>query len=304
MFEVIWVTQVTYGHFDHNAPQITQQIKKSLFNYSLPMSTILDDIIAHKRQEVAERKSLYPTKLLEQTKYFDTPTVSMSRYLKRSDLDGIIAEIKRRSPSQGDINPYVSVEKVSIGYMQAGASALSVLTDAQFFGGKNEDLTLARRMNYCPILRKDFTIDEYQIVEARSIGADAILLIAACLSPEEIQRLTAFAKELGLEVLLEVHNKEELERSLNDQVDLVGVNNRNLRDFTVNINTSLELADLIPDSFTKVAESGLSDPKEVIKLRKAGFQGFLMGQRFMETAQPEKACARFIEQLRAERAKA
>lgn len=261
------------------------------------MPTILDDIIAYKKTEVAERQSLYPAKLLEQSPYFDTPTVSLRQYLQRPDLHGIIAEIKRKSPSQGDINPYVSIEKVSIGYMQAGASALSILTDERSFGGKNEDLTLARRMNYCPILRKDFTIDEYQVIEARSIGADAILLIAACLSPETIERLSTFAHELGLEVLLEVHDQAELERSLCDSVDLVGVNNRNLHDFSVDINTSLQLSELIPDRFVKIAESGLSDPAEVRKLRQAGFQGFLMGQRFMETAQPEKACARFIEQL-------
>lgn len=262
------------------------------------MANILDTIIAHKRQEVAERQSLYPTKLLEQSRYYETPTVSLRHYLTREDLSGVIAEIKRRSPSQGDINPHVSVERVSIGYMQAGASALSILTDEQFFGGKSADLTLARRMNYCPILRKDFIIDEYQIVEARSMGADAILLIAACLTPPEIERLATFAHRLGLEVLMEVHDRTELERSLCDDIDLVGVNNRNLKDFTVSLDPSLELAELIPSRFVKVAESGLSDPAQVLRLRAAGYRGFLMGQRFMETAQPEKACARFIEQLR------
>lgn len=263
------------------------------------MSNILDTIIAHKRQEVADRQSLYPTKLLEQSRYFQTPTVSLRHYLTRPDLSGIIAEIKRRSPSQGDINPYVSIERVSIGYMQAGSSALSILTDEKFFGGKSADLTLARRMNYCPILRKDFVIDEYQIVEARSIGADAVLLIAACLTPAEIEYLATFAHSLGMEVLMEVHDREELERSLCDAIDLVGVNNRNLKDFSVSLTPSLELAELIPPQFVKVAESGLSDPAQVIRLRQVGYQGFLMGQRFMETAQPEKACARFIEQLRA-----
>lgn len=237
-------------------------------------------------------------KLLEQSIYFETPVVSMSHYLKRPDLAGIIAELKRRSPSQGDIHPYLDVERVSIGYMQAGASALSVLTDQKFFGGKNEDLTLARKMNFCPILRKEFIIDEYQIVEAKSIGADAILLIAACLSGEEVRRLAQFAQSLGLEVLLEVHNEAELEASLNEYVNLVGVNNRDLTTFRVDIGISLDLVNKIPSEFIKVAESGLSDPAQVIRLKKAGFDGFLMGQRFMETAQPEKACARFIEKLR------
>jgi indole-3-glycerol phosphate synthase len=260
--------------------------------------TILDEIIAHKRLEVAERKSLYPTPLLEKSTYFDTPCVSMREYITRPDKSGIIAEIKRRSPSKGDINPYVSVERVSIGYMQAGASALSILTDEQYFGGKNEDLTLARQLNYCPILRKEFIVDEYQIVEARSIGADAILLIAACLKPEELKQLAAFAQSLGMQVLMEVHNQEELEQNLNEHLDLVGVNNRNLKDFSVNIQTSLDLVEQIPDDFVKVAESGISDPNEVMRLREAGFEGFLMGQRFMETSQPEKACQLFIESLK------
>lgn len=259
--------------------------------------TILEKIIAHKRKEVADRKSLFPTPLLEQSTYFTTPCVSLRDYLSRPDKSGIIAEIKRRSPSKGDINPYLSVEKVSLGYMQAGASALSILTDETFFGGKNEDLTLARQLNYCPILRKDFVVDEYQIVEARSIGADAILLIAACLEPKEIRQLAAFAHSLGLQVLMEVHDQDELERSLNEHLDLVGVNNRNLKDFTVDIGTSLALAPQIPNEFIKVAESGISQPKQVMELRTAGFQGFLMGQRFMETSQPEKACREFIQQL-------
>jgi indole-3-glycerol phosphate synthase len=258
---------------------------------------ILDKIVAHKRQEVADLKAMFPIKLLEKSAYFTTESVSLRHYLQRPDLHGIIAEIKRRSPSRGDINPFVNVERVSIGYMQAGASALSILTDSHFFGGKNEDLTLARRMNYCPILRKDFIFDEYQIVEARSIGADAILLIAACLYPKEVKQLAAFAHSLGLEVLLEVHDQHELDRSLNEHIDLVGVNNRNLKDFSVNIETSLELAERIPTEFIKVAESGISDPAQVLRLQAAGFQGFLMGQRFMETSQPEKACAQFIDQL-------
>lgn len=261
---------------------------------------ILDKIVAHKKKEVANQKALYPIKLLEQSPYFTTPCVSLKNYVTRPDKSGIIAEIKRKSPSQGDINPYVSVEKVSIGYMQAGASALSILTDSNFFGGKNEDLTLARRMNYCPILRKEFIIDEYQIVEARSIGADAILLIAAILAPETLAKFGALAQSLGMEVLMEVHDQEELDRSLCENIDLVGVNNRNLKDFTVDIQTSLSLADRIPNDFVKVAESGISDPKQVVRLKSAGFSGFLMGQRFMETSEPHKACARFIEQLEKE----
>jgi indole-3-glycerol phosphate synthase len=259
---------------------------------------ILDQIIAQKRTEVAERKSLYPVKLLESSIYFQTQPVSLKKYLLRPDKSGIIAEIKRKSPSKGTINRYVSVERTSIGYMQAGASALSVLTDMSFFGGKNEDLTTARKFNFCPILRKDFTVDEYQIIEAKSIGADAILLIAAVLEPKEVEQLAQTAHSLGLEVLLEVHNREELEASLSQHVDLVGVNNRNLKDFNVSVDTSLQLAEAIPGDFLKVSESGISQAQTIRRLKQAGYQGFLIGETFMKHSRPEKACADFIEEIR------
>lgn len=258
---------------------------------------ILEKIIAHKKKEVARKKELFPTKLLEESIYFPTKTVSLKKYLLREDKHGIIAEIKRKSPSKGVINKHVSVEKISIGYMQAGASALSVLTDTEFFGGKNEDLTTARKFNFCPILRKDFTVDEYQIIEAKSIGADAILLIAAVLEPEKIKSLAAFAKKLGLEVLMEVHNEDELIRSLCDEVDLVGVNNRNLATFDVDINVSLKLAPMIPDKFVKVSESGIFQPENVMTLKRNGYQGFLIGENFMANSRPDKACFDFIHSL-------
>lgn len=257
---------------------------------------ILDKIIAQKQIEVEERKNLYPVKLLEKSIYFDTPVVSLKKYLQRPDKSGIIAEFKRRSPSKGAINLYAAVEKVSIGYMQAGASALSVLTDEQFFGGKNADLTEARKFNFCPILRKDFVIDEYQLVEARSIGADAILLIAACLDKQQLAHLAKSAKSLGLEVLTEVHNQEELDK-LSSDVDIVGVNNRNLKDFTVSIQTSLELNDVIPKDFTRISESGISDPNAVVELKRAGFQGFLIGEHFMASANPAETCRAFIQHV-------
>ena len=168
---------------------------------------ILEKIVVQKRIEVAEQKALIPTALLEKSIYFKSPTVSLKSYLLREDKSGIIAEFKRKSPSKGDINKYAKVDEVTLGYMQSGASALSVLTDEQFFGGSDNDLKKARKLNYCPILRKDFIIDEYQIIEARSIGADAILLIASVLSKEEIIRFSNLAKKLSLEVLLEVHNE-------------------------------------------------------------------------------------------------
>ncbi|SFO55228.1 indole-3-glycerol phosphate synthase [Algoriphagus ornithinivorans] len=255
---------------------------------------ILEKIIADKYKEVAERKSLVPVKLLEKSAFFDGKVVSMKKYIIHPEKSGIISEFKRKSPSKGMINGAASVETVSIGYMQAGASALSILTDKDYFGGSNEDLKIARKFNFCPILRKDFVVDEYQIIEAKSIGADCILLIAAALEPEKLKSLAYFAKSLGLEVLLEVHDGEELAQSINDGVDLIGVNNRNLKTFEVSIDTSLELVDQIPSSFIKISESGISDPNTLIKLKKAGFDGFLIGENFMKSSRPEQAAYNFI----------
>lgn len=259
---------------------------------------ILDKIIAHKEQEVAERKSLYPTKLLEQSIYFSSDTISLRKYLLRDDKLGIIAEIKRKSPSKGMIHEFVSIEQTSISYMQGGASALSILTDTEFFGGKNEDLTTARKFNYCPILRKDFTIDEYQIVEAKSIGADAILLIAAALTPDKLKNLAQFAKSLGLEVLMEIHHGEELKSHLNEYLDVVGVNNRDLKTFEVSVDTSISLANAIPDQFVKISESGISNPDTVLDLMSHGYQGFLIGEHFMSHGRPGAACAEFIQKVK------
>jgi indole-3-glycerol phosphate synthase len=259
---------------------------------------ILDQIIAHKEKEVAERKSLFPEKLLEQSVYFNGKPVSMKKYIQREDKSGIIAEFKRKSPSKGMINQHVGVERTSIGYMQAGASALSVITDKDFFGGKNEDLTVARRYNFCPILRKDFIIDEYQVIESKSIGADTILLIAAALKPEKIRQLASFAKSFGMEVLLEVHNLSELNDNLNAPVDLIGVNNRNLSTFETNIEHSIQLSEHIPADFIKVSESGLHDANKIIELKKYGFRGFLIGEAFMKSSRPEKACAALIEEIK------
>jgi indole-3-glycerol phosphate synthase len=258
---------------------------------------ILDKIIENKRKEVEERKSLYPVKLLEKSIYFNSPNVSLKKYLLREDKAGIIAEFKRKSPSKGIINQYTPIERTSIGYMQAGASALSVLTDTEFFGGKNEDLTTARKFNYCPILRKDFTIDEYQIFETKSIGADVILLLANVLSAEEIRSFSKTAKSLGLEVLLEVHDENEL-KSANEFVDIVGVNNRDLKTFKIDIDQSLRLASLIPDKFLKISESGIDSAKAIHQLKEVGFRGFLMGEAFMKNSRPEIACANFIKEVK------
>lgn len=258
---------------------------------------ILQKIVAHKEKEVANLKGLYPEKLLEQSIYFEGKPVSLKKYLTRPNKSGIIAEFKRQSPSKGVINAHAKVEKTTIGYMQAGASALSVLTDKEFFGGTSEDLKTARKYNFCPVLRKDFVIDEYQIIEAKSIGADAILLIAACLEPKRLKALAAFAQSFGLEVLMEVHNEDELKNNLNEHLDVVGVNNRNLKTFEVSIETSKQLATQIPDEFVKISESGISDPKTIVDLKSYGYQGFLIGETFMRSARPDLAAKEFIESL-------
>lgn len=259
--------------------------------------SILQEIIDHKRREVAEQRELVPVKKLERSEHFTAPVISLSEYIRRPDKVGIIAEIKRRSPSKGAINEYISVEQLSIGYMQAGASALSVLTDAKYFGGSNGDLSTARRFNYCPILRKDFIVDEYQIVEARAIGADAILLIAAGLDAAQIKQLAAVAVSIGLEVVLEIHDRAELPDDL-ENIDIVGVNNRDLKDFSIDVNRSLEMADMLPDSIAKISESGLSDAETIRKLKAAGFDGFLIGETFMKNSRPEEVCAALVNQLK------
>lgn len=256
----------------------------------------LERIVTNKKKEVAERKALYPTRLLERSVSFNSQTVSFSKYLMREDKNGIIAEIKRHSPSKGYLNKYVNVERTSIGYMQAGASALSVLTDTEFFKGTSEDLRIARKFNFCPILRKDFIIDEYQIIESKSIGADAILLIAAVLTKEEIDKFSKQAHSLGLEVLLEVHDEEELDK-MSDAVNAIGVNNRNLKTLKIDINTSFALAELIPSKYLKVSESGIESVETIQKLREVGYKGFLIGSYFMQHPRPELACKDLIEKV-------
>jgi indole-3-glycerol phosphate synthase len=263
------------------------------------MKNILHEIIEYKRGEVAERKELHPIKLLEKSIYFNSNPVSLRKYLQRPDKVGVIAEIKRRSPSKGDINKYISVENLSLGYMQGGASALSILTDSKFFGGKSDDLTTGRKFNFCPILRKDFMIDPYQVIEAKSIGADVILLIAAAISPELTKELAALAKSFGMEVLLEVHNEREIDTHLCDGIDLLGVNNRDLTTFNVSTTISEALADKIPSHLVKITESGISDAETIVRLKKLGYQGFLIGETFMKTPKPEVACRKLIEQVEA-----
>ena len=257
---------------------------------------ILDRIIADKKNEVALRKSLFPISYWEASPLFDRPLNRLSARL-RSSHSGIIAEHKRRSPSKQTINTKLSVSEVVQGYDKAGACGLSILTDQKYFGGSLEDLNLARATTTLPLLRKEFIIDEYQLIEAKAQGADLILLIAAVLSREEIQTLSTVAQKLDLEVLLEIHNQEELEKSIMPSLDLLGVNNRNLKTFEVSLETSRALAPLIPDEFVKVSESGLSDIQSIKTLQSIGYQGFLVGENFMKTTQPGSAAQEFISQL-------
>jgi indole-3-glycerol phosphate synthase len=259
---------------------------------------ILDKIVLNKKAEVDQAKKETPVKVLEAAPLFNRPTYSFKDFLLDPARTGIIAEFKRKSPSKGIINDNVSVETVTAAYAAAGASALSVLTDADFFMGASADLVKTRQANTIPVLRKDFMIDEYQVIEAKSLGADIILLIAAILTPAEIQTLASLAKSFGLNVLLEVHNLEELQRSINPNLDAIGVNNRNLADFTVSVETSYRLAEHIPADFLKISESAISDPETIKGLKKAGFNGFLIGENFMKQNDPGAAMREFVEGLK------
>jgi len=259
---------------------------------------ILETIVSYKKKVVQDSKELIPIKLLEKSIFFNSQIVSLKAYLKREDKVGIIAEIKRMSPSTGIINDKISIEQLSIAYMQSGASALSVLTDEKFFGGKNNDLEIARKFNYSPILRKDFIIDEYQIIEAKSIGADCILLIAACLNPTECKSLAAFAKKLELEVLLEVRTKEEIFNYINEYIDLIGVNNRNLNDFKTDILTSKILYEHLPKELIKISESGINNGSQIKELKEIGYDGFLIGGYFMQHDEPASVCKNLINEYK------
>jgi indole-3-glycerol phosphate synthase len=257
---------------------------------------ILDLIITDKKIEVNQRKRIFPSAYWESSPLFERKTKSLAKSLKASN-SGIIAEHKRRSPSKQNINSSLSVEKVARGYESAGVCGMSILTDGKYFGGSLDDLTIVRAVSDFPLLRKEFIIDEYQIIEAKAFGADAILLIAAILSPQEILSFSKTAKSLGLDVLLEVHNLNELEKSIMPSIDLIGVNNRNLKTFKVSLETSRSLAEEIPAEFVKVSESGISEVASIKKLKAIGYKGFLVGENFMKTDNPGLAAKDFINQL-------
>lgn len=258
---------------------------------------ILDKIVAHKYTEIAERTAITPISTLEQSPYFTRPTYSLRESLLNPERTGIIAEFKRRSPSKGDINTSANVATVTAGYSGAGASGLSILTDEQFFGGSSADLIAGREANQIPVLRKDFIVHDYQVFEARAIGADVILLIAECLEADQLRSLAKTAKSLGLEVLMEVHSGDQLEK-LCPEVDVVGVNNRNLKNFHVSVQTSIDLFEQIPAEFLKISESGINDPQTILELKQVGFQGFLIGEYFMSDMHPELRFAEFVQRLK------
>ena len=258
--------------------------------------TILERIILHKKKELVKARAIHPLKELEQSGFFTREIRSLSKAVANPDKSGIIAEFKRKSPSRGMINDQALVEEVTTGYFRSGASGLSILTDHEFFGGTNDDLSRARELNPIPILRKDFIIDEYQILEARAIGADAILLIAAVLTQLQAKNLARFARSFDLEVLLEIHQEGELDR-LNEFVNLVGVNNRDLDTFTVDTERSVKLAGVIPQDFVRISESGITSPLVIKSLKGYGYQGFLIGESFMRHPEPAVAFSDFMKQL-------
>lgn len=266
------------------------------------MKDILDDIMEFKKIKVEQQKqNLPPAELYRRVEQMKAdaslrPRRSMSRALASSDT-GIIAEFKRRSPSKGWINESASLERIAGGYALNGASALSVLTDEKYFGGNLDFLRTVASMVEVPVLRKDFIIDEYQLFQAYEAGADAVLLIASCLSRESCRALASKAHELGLEVLLEIHSADELGH-LDCGADMVGVNNRNLGTFHTDVNNSFALAELLPKDSVLVSESGISDPKTICRLQDVGYSGFLIGETFMKTADPAESLLRFVDEIR------
>lgn len=258
---------------------------------------ILDKIIAQKLIEVAQRKKETSIEELKRSPLFGTKPYSLKQFLLDPAKSGIIAEHKRKSPSKGIINGAVQLPEVVKGYEAAGASAISVLTDYDFFGGTPADLRAARELVKVPLLRKDFMIDEFQFYEASAWGANIVLLIASCLTPQQTKDFAKLAHELNMEVLLEVHDEEELHSHLCDEIDCVGVNNRSLKTFEVDVQTSVRLAKIIPDKFIKISESGIDNPDTVGMLKQHGFRGFLIGENFMKTPEPGKSMKEFVDKI-------
>ncbi|KFC22954.1 indole-3-glycerol phosphate synthase TrpC [Chryseobacterium sp. FH1] len=252
---------------------------------------ILDKIIERKKQEIADSKSKISVEQLKDSEFFGRKTFSLKETLKSKS--GIITEFKRQSPSKGIINDKVAPLEVVSKYEKFGASTISILTDNDFFGGSFEDILSVRNHINIPILRKDFMVDEYQFYEAKSIGADIILLIASCLSPTQVSEFTELAYQLNLEVLLEIHSEEELVH-INKNVDFVGINNRNLKDFKVDLQHSVNLKNQLPNDILSIAESGIYNEDDFKFLKEKGFDGFLMGEYFMKDENPGKKFGEFV----------
>jgi len=266
------------------------------------MADILETIVAHKRAEIADcKKAVAPDQIHKMVEKIileeKSGPISMHESLMKSE-SGIIAEFKRKSPSKGWIKEGGLATEIPVSYMRNGASALSILTDYEFFGGKDEFIATARKSGVTiPILYKNFVIDEYQIFQARLCGASAVLLIAACLTKNECIALQKSAHQLGMEVLLEMHNNRDFEYA-EQQPDMYGINNRNLGSFVTDVENSFRLAEKLPEGVCKVSESGISTPQVVKMLRKAGFRGFLMGEHFMRADNPGAELADFISKLK------
>lgn len=265
------------------------------------MSTILEEICAHKRMELDRTKeTVSPRELYRKVERImadnGAATASLSKALVDSPT-GIIAEFKRKSPSKGWIHQDANPTSITPSYQKAGATALSILTDKEYFGGSLDDIRSSRPLVNIPILRKEFIVDEYQIFEAKEVGADAILLIAACLTPEQCRGFAHTARQLNLETLLEIHSKQELDY-LTPDINVVGVNNRNLHVFKTDIKTSAELAHEIPEEFVKISESGLSTPEDIKSLRLCGYRGFLIGGHFMKSPDPASELRTLVNALR------
>lgn len=259
------------------------------------MKDILSEIIANKRFEVDLQKQAISMEQLQEG-ICDAPASRSMKQALASSASGIIAEFKRRSPSKGWIKQEALPEEIIPSYVAAGATALSILTDEKFFGGSLKDIRTARPLVEIPILRKDFIIDEYQLYQAKIVGADAVLLIAAALEHERCNELAEQAHELGLEVLLEIHSSDEL-AYIDKKIDMVGINNRNLGTFFTDVENSFRLAGQLPQDAVLVSESGISDPEIVKRLRLAGFRGFLIGETFMKTQQPGETLQNFLQAI-------
>jgi len=263
------------------------------------MINILKNIVAHKKKEIEILKEKYPITTLQKSVNYKKRTLSAIYALSKIGASGIIAEFKRKSPSKGLFHENADVVNIISSYENFGASMCSILTDSKFFGAEENDFHVVRKCSNLPLLRKDFIIDTYQIYETKAMGADVILLIAAILSPQKCKELAKTASSIGLEVLLEIHAEEEL-KHISSYVNMVGINNRNLRSFEVSLQKSIYLAEKIPSNFLKIAESGMKDYKDIVLLKKYGFQGFLIGEYFMKSDNPGFACKRIIEDLKNE----